>query len=697
MRKSKSTAQYLVLLFMLMANQIFFSQEVCHTTQFLDNEIVIKKNKCWFWEANSIQRTEIEQALKNENKFKSLPNFYPNFGFTKKDVWFRFILKNSEAKSSTIFFRVNNPNLDEIDLYKKNKIGHWKCIANIGDQRKLSKKKFPGRIFVVPLKIDKNSIDTFLLRVNNGGEQFQFIPSFVNSDYFSIQDGKNQLFFGIYFGIMLFIILFNLFSYFSLKEKTALWYSLYGIFLALLQFSLLGYGSYYLWPESIMANHSNPIFASASVLFLIYFCRDYLQTKIHLPKTHIFLNIVRVLVLLCLVCSLIPTKFTYRFSVLGINTITLVLNLSIIPIAILAIQKKYDQAKLFLIAFSVLIISVFGFILKNFGIIPSNFFTDYGLQIGSSLESILLSIGIVLKYKKTRETSLKSLQRLNEIREQTNRELEQKVKERTAEVESQKILLEIKNKEIISSISYAKRIQETILPSEMNIQKLLPKSVWWYMPKDIVAGDFYWINQAKFEKETWTLFAVADCTGHGVPGAMMSVMCVNALNTCLKGLQKADPGLLLEKVATSLSENLSSDDEQLADGMDISLVFLNEVRNTLIWSGANNPLWILRNSNIIEFKPTKRPVGKSDTKTSFKNNLIKLNPLDKLFLFTDGYADQFGGPKNKKFKRVNLLNLIEKNSDLALSDLLSKIQSAFFDWKKEEEQVDDISIFIIEI
>jgi serine phosphatase RsbU (regulator of sigma subunit) len=675
----------------------FYSQEIVTLHVKSPHEIQLKDGRFWFYEATGQQETEVTDLESEKAVFQKLPKLYPNFGFVKHDVWFRFIVENPEKDTLKSLLRLSNPNLDLIDLYQENKAGSWDRIASVGDKRPLENKTFLNRNFIVPFAIEPRSRDTFLLRVNNGGEQFHFVPSLVKYEFFLQEDAQSQLYFGIYFGIISFIFLFNLFSYFSLKEKTALWYALYVFCLGMLQISLVGYGSQYIWGGEYFSNHANPFFASASILFLLYFCMDYLRTEKLMPKVHRMLRIFHWAIVCCLAFSVVPISMTYEISVVGINTITLFLNIAIIPLAVLAIRKNLQQAKLFLLAFSVLILSVFGFVLKNFGILPSNFLTDFGLQIGSSLESILLSIGIVLRFKSTRETALESLQALNVLTERANTELERKVIARTEQVEKQKTLLEVKNKEIISSIAYAKRIQDVILPSQQAIRSLLPHVAIWYAPKDIVAGDFYWMNQAKFGEKSWIFFAVADCTGHGVPGAMMSVMCVNALDSSLKELISPDPGTLLEKVADYLSANLSSDNLQLADGMDISIACLDTSTNTLHWAGANNPLWVLRAGTVQQYTPTKRPVGKSDLTTPFETNIVLLQPKDRLYLFSDGYVDQFGGPKNKKLKRGTFIQVIEEHADIPLMEQMNAIKSTFFDWKGQEEQVDDVCIMGVEI
>lgn len=646
-----------------------------------------------YWENTASNRQDVRFAA--HQSFSDLPNLYPNFGFVTHDVWFRFVLKNPTGDTVRTLFRLSNPNLDEIDLYQKR--ASWELLSATGDNRPFESRKFKNRNFIIPVAVLPHACDTFLLRANNGGEQFHFVPSLVSYSYFLEQDADTQLYFGIYFGIIAFIIIFNLFSYIALGDRTALWYASYVFCLGMLQLSLVGIGAYRLWGGEYLSDRANPFFASTSVLFLLYFCMDYLKTREIMPKIHRFFLWFRAAIFACIVFSLIPMDVFYKISVVGINGITFVLNIIILPVAYIAVRKNVREAKLFLLAFAVLTLAVFGFILKNFGIVPSSFLTDFGMQIGSSLESILLSIGIVLKYKSTRETAIRSLRNLNELTEKANVVLEEKVALRTQEVEKQKSQLEYKNEQILSSIAYAQRIQDSLLPSLQQIHGLLPDSVLWYAPKDIVAGDFYWVNERMFKDRSWIFFAVGDCTGHGVPGAMMSVLCVNALESAFKELDGPDPGVLLEKAADFLNANLSSGNHQLTDGMDISMGCINLESKMLHWSGANNPLWLLRASEIVQYAPTKRPVGRTDIETPFATNLIQLQAKDRLFLFSDGYVDQFGGVQNKKFKRGNFVKVIERHSGLDPIEQMMAIQAAFYNWKGNEEQVDDICIFQVEI
>ncbi len=254
------------------------------------------------------------------------------------------------------------------------------------------------------------------------------------------------------------------------------------------------------------------------------------------------------------------------------------------------------------------------------------------------------------------------------------------------QINSQRSLLEHKNKEVTDSITYAQRIQKAILPSHRLVENYLPNSFVAYLPKDIVSGDFYWVEK----KDNKVFFAVADCTGHGVPGAMMSVICQNALNRVVKEFDIEKPSLILDKLNDLIEEAFSKSGSDVKDGMDISLCTFNNTTMTLEFAAANNPLYILSNNEIKEIKATKQPIGKFESKVPFANHEIKIEKGQSIYLFSDGIADQFGGADGKKFKYKRVKELLLSIQNRSNSEQKNAIISAFTTWKGNLEQVDDV-------
>ncbi|MFN5458823.1 MAG: SpoIIE family protein phosphatase [Bacteroidota bacterium] len=271
--------------------------------------------------------------------------------------------------------------------------------------------------------------------------------------------------------------------------------------------------------------------------------------------------------------------------------------------------------------------------------------------------------------------------------------LEQKVEERTAEVVQQKHLVEEKQKEILDSIAYAKRLQEAILPPQEMINNNFPENFIYYQPKDIVAGDFYWAEKV----DDCVFIAAADSTGHGVPGAMVSVVCSNALNRAVKEFKLTETGKILDKTRELVIETFTKSNADVKDGMDISLLCINKKINKAFWSGANNPLWMLKENTIIEITADKQPIGKSDLQKPFTTHEIPLNTTTTFYLFTDGYADQFGGPKGKKFKYKQFQEVLLSLQDKTMNEQLKVVRQKFESWRGALEQIDDVCVIGLEV
>ncbi len=258
----------------------------------------------------------------------------------------------------------------------------------------------------------------------------------------------------------------------------------------------------------------------------------------------------------------------------------------------------------------------------------------------------------------------------------------------------QKALVDEKNKDITDSINYAKRIQEAVLPSDSLRQKLFPESFILFLPKDIVSGDFYWFSEKNGKK----IIAAVDCTGHGVPGAFMSMIGNAFLNEIVNERGITTPALVLDQLREMIIASLKQQESDNKDGMDITLVSIDLVHNKLEYAGANNPLWIVRNGNLEEIKATKQPIGLyGDQKQPFINHSVELHDGDTFYLFTDGYADQFGGEKGKKFKYKTLQEKLISISSCSPSEQKDILQNTFLDWKGVLEQVDDVCVIGIKV
>lgn len=256
--------------------------------------------------------------------------------------------------------------------------------------------------------------------------------------------------------------------------------------------------------------------------------------------------------------------------------------------------------------------------------------------------------------------------------------------------------IETKNKDITDSIRYAKRIQQAILPDDHVLKQAFPDSFVFYRPKDIVSGDFYWHHHT----EDVQLVAVADCTGHGVPGAFMSVLGASQLTSVIAEQGQLAPGKILGLIDEGIREQLHQDGlEATRDSIDIALCAYNRNTGELTFCGANRPIIVFRNNGALEiFRPSKHSVGgDSDTQKQFVEQKIQLHKGDSFYLFTDGFADQFGGPKGKKFKTSRFRDVLTQIATQQIHHQKRELETVFDSWRGQFEQVDDICVVGIRV
>lgn len=307
------------------------------------------------------------------------------------------------------------------------------------------------------------------------------------------------------------------------------------------------------------------------------------------------------------------------------------------------------------------------------------FWKTWWFYVGCAFSGLIMIVG----YVKFREKKLKTEKRL----------LEEKVRERTVEVTHKNRELAEKNKDIMDSIRYAKRIQDAILPPDEFVRKSLPKTFVLFKPKDIVSGDFYWLA----DKGDFILFAAVDCTGHGVPGAFMSIVGHNLLEQIVHGEGLTSPSLILETLNKGVSDTLRqsyTEDEAIKDGMDMTLCAFNRITKEFRFASAMNPLYFIREGQLQEIKGDKFPIGnlKVGEERKFTEHRIQLQKGDTIYIFSDGFADQFGGPNGKKFKYSQFKELLLSIQEKSMEEQGDILHSQIEKWRGELEQIDDILV-----
>jgi serine phosphatase RsbU (regulator of sigma subunit) len=341
-------------------------------------------------------------------------------------------------------------------------------------------------------------------------------------------------------------------------------------------------------------------------------------------------------------------------------------------------------------------------------------------KVAFILELLIFTFGISFRYflieedkQKFQKQLIVQLNENAELHQKVNRELANKVKERTLEIEQQRDIvinqknqIETINTEITDSIRYAKYIQTSVLPKPEQLESLLGDHFILYKPKDIVSGDFYWTSNI----ENKTIIAAVDCTGHGVPGAFMSMLGITLLNEIINKEYITHPGVILRRLRKEVINSLKQKGErgEQKDGMDIALCTLDLENMKLQFAGANNPLFIIRESNLeqvgelrnelpggdrlYEIKGDLMPIGIYDRMENFTSHEIDIFKGDTFYLFSDGFPDQFGSPDRKKFGYKQFRELLLKNNSASMTDQKNMLEKTLIEWMGINSQIDDILV-----
>ncbi|HIP33042.1 MAG TPA: hypothetical protein EYG86_09785, partial [Crocinitomicaceae bacterium] len=654
---------------------------------------------------------EIKDVIeKQPGDFYQLDKDHPSVKFATSRFWVKFSIENNSNEREFIL-ETARPITDKVFLYKTEDGKVVREYIN-GDDFDYSQKDILHRKNLFPLTLEKGECQNFILELSSGGEGIN-IPLKIHAvrDFYTA-DYKMQFRNGFYYGVMCLIIVIYFFFFLLLKDRTFLYYILYVFFQGLLQFSLDGYSHQHFFTNNAFLVNRFPPFAGAmAILFMLIYVNHFLVIKTNYKKLYLAFKAAGVLMILSIIFLFLPEKL-HALSYPMINAFSLLsILLSVISIFYLR-SKKVKVDNYFTLAFVILISGAVVFILGNFGVIKNSTISLNSLKISSILEVIILSISMSYKYRELQKDKeeaqaivLKNLQERNAFMDEQNVKLEHQVKERTAEINLQKEELSTINEEVFSSIKYAKRIQEAILPSDEQVKKLLPESFILNRPKDVVSGDFYFTEKTTSKDgQEYVIFAAVDCTGHGVPGAFMSIVGSNLLSQGILEKKIHSPAKVLdflnEGVNATLKQNL--DNNTVRDGMDIALCALSKDLKQLFFAGAKNPLYIIRTSEkdagtltekqsldgltLYEIKGDKHPIGKyaDETLQEFTNQTIELQKGDVIYVFSDGYADQFGGERNKKFNYRRFRELLMKISQLEMSEQLETLEKELDRWKGDE-------------
>lgn len=669
--------------------------------------------------------------------YKSISTFKYSYSSVidgNSEYWLKIHFFNDSKKTEELVLGTSK--FEHIQLFYKDSLGDWKSSESGLSMANKDKKLVHGANNFLPFTISGETESIIFLKVENENKiKFQYQPlSFTvysKKAFYKVKD--NERYFTFFFlGAILLITLYNLGLYFIIRHKIYLIYSINNLIIIMFVLAQTGFVSEILFGNSL--NHEELVLSLGVVSYLFYawFANSVLEIKRDFTFWHKIISIT---------CFIMPLFLVFVFTgqhFVAVTAGALIAMIGYNVILFIAFKKIKTGNKVslyFLIANLFAYIGIVISILQITNVLP---YTFWGLrpihyvEIGTLFQLTLFSL--VLGYKMAsmkeeiakKEMEKKILQieeeqrRIAIVKEQ-NILLERKVEERTENLKSsndklykQSALLELqrdtiqeKNKDILDSILCAERIQNAVMPNEDRLKSCFENSFLFLKPKDVVSGDFYYIH----ELENEIIVAVCDCTGHGVPGAMVSVICNNALNRTIREFGITSPEKILtmvrELIIADFSKNVAS---EIKEGMDVAICKIDKANLMVQYAGANNSLYRVVNKSIsdenafrevgfdetdlklLEYKSDNQPVGDHAISNDFTLQKISFNKGESIYLFTDGFADQFGGVKGKKYKYSRFKNLLLSINQDEFQVQKQKLEEELELWMGDNEQIDDICI-----
>ena len=688
-----------------------------------------------------------EITIDNVEKGVHLTSFLPsdrkdfNFGFTASAYWFKFQIKDNSTLHKQYFLELDYPPMDKIEFFYKDDTDAWKT-RTFGDFRPFAERSVLYKTNLIPIQHKNAETQTYYIKITTEGS-LQFTPTLYSSEKLSSHIALSEILIGIWYGGFLVMFLYNIFIYFTLRDISYLYYCIFIVVYSVgVQATIQGHAFQYLWGNAIWwASEVMVIGIFASMVLAMLFTLNFLYTKKFAPFAHKLLwGYIIVCTIGTFACFVIPYSLAISLGTLGLLVLCVILMYS----GVSTYRSGNRAALFFTIAWSCFFVGVVVQVFVARNILPSEGLLKFSSAIGSFLEVIFLSIALADKIRIFRvEKEKAQLQVVASVKENEriildqNQNLESKVQERTQELQqkqeeimsqneelqqnqeeilAQREFIETKNKELMEvndqvgqSIQYASTIQRALLPSSVEILKQATDYFNIYLPKNVVSGDFYWY--AKVDNQLF--FAAVDCTGHGVPGAFMSMIGNTLLNEIVKEARVFSPERILMLLHEGVVKDLRQTETGNTDGMDVCLVRIdvdsNDTADTdnqqnktfqLTFAGAKRPLYIYQNNQITELKGDRMHVGGTQlshqTESSYHNQIVTVQKGDCIYLSSDGFVDS-PSPKREKFSNERLKTLLLTYAKEPMHLQKKFLLDELFSFQKSTPQRDDVLLMGIRI
>jgi len=619
--------------------------------------------------------------------FSKVSSDYIHKGFSKSSYILKLPIQNKTKKQIEYYFSIKNPGLQEIIFIESYKNEVFQ-MQQVGERYVFNKRKLEDNNYTFQLTVPAQEIRNFYFIIRNYGNIVQ-IPMTIETfqDY---HNSKLHTYFllSFFYGLLLFAFIFNVILYFSFKDKIYLITSGFILSLFLYIFTIDGFSFKYLWNHNTwLASRAAYIIAIISIMLQCYTIQLFYNLHVTYKSWYKVLQVLYVILIVLLGICWLPYSY-FVVSNYVLYGIILIIMMFVTYMSVHIAMQKVQHPKLMMYANCILLCTYIMVLIHNTGIIYLDVIQVFNGKLGVSFLVLFISAAVS--------------ERFRNLLMRSKEKLEFEVKLRTIEIEAQKDYLFVQkerillqNSELNESIRYASKIQQGIFPSIEFFQSLLPKSFIFFKPKDIISGDFYWISV----KRGKIIIACADCTGHGIPGAFLSMLGISYLNTIVNEQGITRPDAILNFLRANIIKTLwkNTEQEPMYDGMNISLCSYDVKLKILEYSGAYNPFYIVRQKSIIKLEPDRMPIGVHIYDKPFSVHKIQLEKKDRVYLFTDGYVDQIGGLDNKKLKRTGFKDLLLSIQGRSIQKQAHKIEQFFNTWKQHNDQTDDVTVIGFEV
>lgn len=627
---------------------------------------------------------DVKRLFENNSFTDFAKNKKNVFGFNPNSIWLgvEFTIENNTHK--VLNFECPYHEYIDIYLYRKESTHHFSS----GNLKPFETRgKLKSTDFAWPIQFEQGEKVLMIARIKSTSSVITNVKLRSTYDYHNYSINKN-IYYGFFFGILLIMILYNLFVYNILKDTSYIYY-VSSVIVTLLIFSTISsYSFKYIYPNLPLLNyHIRKVLISTIVFPTALFAIHFLELR---KYSRIFYSIMHIMMALAVISIIL----TFVGIMQSFSAILIMAHSSVLFFCGLLVYSRGNKnAFFYMIAWAFYIIGGITISLRSIGIIQADTFSNHSAELGSMFEVSLLSFALANRYRSLRKEKEHHQHEYLDLVQSQNEILEDLVGSRTFELKETLSDLESKNSLITDSINYAQKIQQAILPTKEKFLAFFPDITLLYLPKEVVSGDFYF-----YEKNNDNhVIAAVDCTGHGVPGAFMSMIGYNVLYDAIMVKNLTNPSHILQSLDEGISKRLlrKEADVVIKDSMDIALITINKKDNILKFSGAYRPIFIIyKNGNHEVIKGTKKSIGSKHYEflSEFKQHEFQLDQLHSIHLFTDGFQDQFDANNDKKFTSKRLKELILKNSSLPGKTMEIILNHELETWRKKNNQTDDILV-----